>query len=527
MPRPSDLGLPPKFRDWRKGQEKTWEQLHYDNARFSILNTPVGSGKSLTAMASALLDADSDRRTAYLTVTKQLQEQVLEDFESSGVTDIRGRDNYICNINEAHTAATAKCTAGIWCSRQRKKGADGPCDFYDQKRDAAASNIVLSNYAFWLHDEESQTLGQFHRLILDEGHRSASAIEQFASVEITDRDITEFGGTIPTQRDMQDRWKVAMLDAIQRTIEDRKPKSGDKITGQHLAWMRRAKDMQRKMQRLCRLSAQEWLCSRKGKSWRWELLNAGALAEPLLFRGASKVVLVSATVNRKTLELLGVNSSGIRLVEQDSTFPVARRPIYHWPVVRVSHGMDSVDRKRWIWAIDEIIGARQDRKGLIHSVSYARALEIVGASKFRDSGLFLVHRQGTPLQQVVDEFRRRKGAAILVSPAAAEGVDLPQSDCEYIIVPKMPFPDMRDPLIQAKKARDKDYIPYIVLQHVVQSVGRGMRSADDACESWILDGHFDWLRYGYHQYMPRWFHVALRTLPSRQPPPPPPPRIGS
>lgn len=523
MPRPADLGLPPKFSSWRKNQEKIWEQIHFNKNRFAILNAPVGSGKSAVAMASALLDAEEgdEHRSAYLTVTKQLQEQVLGDFETCGMVDIRGRSNYVCNIDESRDASTAKCTAGVWCSRT-KRGGDGPCDYYDQKRDAANSRIVLSNYAFWLHDEESQALGRFHRLILDEGHRASEAIEKFASVEITDREITEYGGQQPVKGQGQDRWKIAMLDAVQRTMEKRKPRPGDKLDWKLLEWLRHAKDLQRRLTRLCRLSAQEWLCSRVGRrAWRWELLNAGALAEPLLFRGASKVVLVSATVNRKTLELLGVKDPSIKLVEQDSTFPVSRRPIYFWPVTRVSHGMDSFDRKRWTDAIDAIITPRRDRKGLIHSVSYARALEIVAASKHRDSGLFVVHRKGVPLAQVVAEFKAKRGPAILVSPAASEGVDLPMDQCEYIIVPKMPFPDMRDPLIKAKKTRDKDYIPYIVLQHVVQSAGRGMRSADDTCECFILDDHFGWLKGGYYQYLPRWFQVALRTLPKREPPPAP------
>lgn len=527
MPRPIDLGLPPKFHTWRKGQEKAFEQVHFSRDRFVILNTPTGGGKSATSMASALLDSeDEDRRSMYLTATRQLQDQLLGDFESIGLTDIRGRDNYTCNIDETRTAATAKCTAGIWCKRTKRDNTDGPCDFYDQKREAADAGMTLSNYAFWLNDEETQTLGKYHRLILDEAHKAPEQIERFAAVEISDKEIVEYGGVVPVKGQMQDRWKVAMLDALQQTVEKTRPKEG-RVDGKMLAWLRRAKDLERRLKRLCRLSAHEWLCSRIGKTWKWELLNPGALAESLLFRGASKVMLVSATVNRKTLDLLGVRSEGIRLVEQDSTFPVARRPIYYWPVTRVGQGMDFADRRRWYRAIDEIIEPRLDRKGLIHSVSYARALEIARASKFRDSGLFVIHEKGRSLADVVAEFKARKGAAVLITPAAMEGVDLPLELCEYIIIPKMPFPDMGDRLVQQKKLRDKDYIPYIVLQHVVQAVGRGMRSAEDQCESFILDAHFQWLKGGYYQYMPRWFHVALRTVDRDADPPAPLQRLAA
>lgn len=519
MPTPTQIGLPRKFRHWRKGQEKAFERVHFSKNRFAILNSPVGSGKSGIAMASAILDsAASDDpesyRTLYLTANRHLQDQVRDDFKSTGLVDIRGRDNYTCDIDPARTAAYAKCTAGLWCNRMKRDG-DGPCEFYDQKRAASDSKMTLSNYAFWLHDEESQSLGRYRRIILDEAHRAPEQIEKFASVEIRDQDQIEIlGGVFPIPRalEQEDRWKVVMLEAVGQAQEKRRASMVVTGSGSNIAWMRKAKDLERRLKRLCRLSAREWLCSRSGRSWKWDLLNPGLLAEQLLFRGASKIVLASATVNHKTLDLLGVDSRGIKIIEQDSTFPVARRPIYYWPVARVGQNMEYADRRRWARAIDEILEPRQDRKGLIHSVSYQRALEIIAQSKFRDSGLFVVHKKGQRMSDVVAEFKSRRGPAWLVTPAATEGVDLPLDLCEFIIIPKMPFPDMRDRLVQIRKTRDKDYIPYLVLQAVVQAVGRGMRSAEDSCESFILDGHFGWLKAGYYQYLPRWFQVALRTL---------------
>lgn len=512
-PTPADLGLSDKFSQWRKGQFRAFEGIVYTKQRFTELITPCGSGKSATYMASSMIS--DDERTAILTATRSLQDQLLDDFLVTGLVDIRGRDNYICNIDESKTAGNAKCTAGVFCSRMKRQSADGPCDYYDQKFDASRGQRVNTNYAFWLHDEESASLGQFHRLILDEAHKAPEEIERFAQVVLTSDELKQFGIEPPKTSHSQGQWKIYALDRVQATMHRRLPGKSDLVTGSHLTWLRKGKAIAKKLARLCRLSEHEWLFSHAGRAYRWDLLEPAALAEDLLFRGARKIVLASATVNKKTIQLLGVDPSLVKVIEQDSTFPVRNRPIYFWPVARVGMSMSSLDMQYLIRAIDQIIESRLPRKGIIHAVSYRFAQAIVEKSKFAGKGVFLLDDRKTPTAQVVAEFRRRKDGAVLVSPAVQEGLNFPGQEAEFQIIAKMPFPDRRDPLIQAKTKRDRDYIPYVVLQNVVQAAGRIVRSETDVGETWILDGHFTWLRGGYYHYLPRWFSVAIRTLGQR------------
>lgn len=510
--KPRHIGLPAKFKDWRKGQERAIRSLLFSDQRFKILNIPVGGGKSATYMANALIN-DSDR-TAVVTSTRALQEQLNTDFESIGLQDIRGRQNYVCDIDESRTAADAKCTAGAFCDRSKIGG----CGFYDTRNAAKESRIVSTNYSYWLHDQESANIGFFGSLVLDEAHVAPESIERFAAVSISDSELRRHGLTTP-DRNIH-RWGPTAIGLLQeRRYQIRT--DARVMTHSKADQLRELMDLEKKIARLCRLSEHEWLMSRKGSRYRWDLINPASLAEDLLFRGATNVVLSSATVNKKTIELLGVDSKNVKVIEQDSTFPVNRRPIYYWPVARAGYKMDQLAQRRMREAIDAVISERLDRKGVIHSVSYARTLEIVRNSKFRDSDIFLVHEQGRDLDTVLKEFRRRGPGTVLISPAITTGIDLPYDQCEYAIIPKMPFPDMRDALVKAKKERDKDYLSYITLQHLVQSVGRGMRAADDYCECFILDAHFGWLKGGYWTYLPRWFQNAIRTLPAREAPPRP------
>src|SRR3972149_5061125 len=143
MRTPLSIGLPSKFREWRKGQDRALKDLLYSSKRFDMLTTPTGSGKSATYMGVAAVD--EDRRVCVMTATRALQDQLFTDFSSMGLVDMRGRQNYACAIDEV-TAAEAVCTVGKYCEFMKVAG----CDFYDQRRLAAASRVVVTHYPYWL-----------------------------------------------------------------------------------------------------------------------------------------------------------------------------------------------------------------------------------------------------------------------------------------------------------------------------------------------------------------------------------------
>lgn len=519
---PSHFGLPAKFSSWRRGQERAIRSLLFTDSRFVAMVLPLGFGKTPTYMAYAGLNSDEER-TAVLTATKSLQTQASEDFEEMGLVDMRGRNNYTCDVNPRVTAERGVCTAGIYCSNSKF----GPCGYYDAKRDAAASALVITNYRYWLHDEEAGGLGYFSNLVCDEGHDAPQQISSFAAVSLSGRELALWGLPEPPYKRKTKAiatWANQALYVLEHKTTER---GGSEESRRDLIGLKR------KLARLCRLGDREWVQSGgRAKGWRWDLVDPGVLSEDLLFRGAERVILVSATVRAKTLQMLGVRADQIKLIEQDSTFPVRRRPVYYVPVAKMSVNKTTAEEyRRWHQAQDDIIGARLDRKGIIHSHSYERARQIVNGSKFRDSGVFVLHEPehvtGIPTDEVIRRFRHRAPPCVLVSPAVSTGVDFPLDECEYQIIPKVPWPDFRDPLVKARQSRDKTYPAYVALQSLVQMTGRGMRSEEDQCECFVLDAHFGWMRYAYGDFMPRWFTSAIRTLDAKSPIPSPPPILAA
>jgi len=75
---------------------------------------------------------------------------------------------------------------------------------------------------------------------------------------------------------------------------------------------------------------------------------------------------------------------------------------------------------------------------------------------------------------------------ILIGPNFVEGIDLPDDQCRFIIIAKLPIP-RTDGLIRCRMQKDPRYIDKIVVKAIVQMMGRGTRSETDWCEIFCPD----------------------------------------
>lgn len=245
-------------------------------------------------------------------------------------------------------------------------------------------------------------------------------------------------------------------------------------------------------------------------------------AESMLFRGIEQVVLVSGTIRPKGAELLGIKREEMLFLEFPSTFPVARRPIIFLPTARMSARMPDKELQKMYRQVGAVANARADRKGLLHSVSHSRKKEFSEALGLMGMGRVLI----TPglgsqaVAEAVERFRKAKPPCLINTPSVETGVDFPLDAAEYCIVPKLPFPDIRGPVMKARMAIDKDYANYLTALRLVQMTGRGMRSREDRFESFILDAHAWWFVWGHKSLFPQWWLNAFRKV-DRIPAPPP------
>lgn len=195
-----------------------------------------------------------------------------------------------------------------------------------------------------------------------------------------------------------------------------------------------------------------------------------------------------------------------------STFDPSRRPIYIHPIAEMTRKNEDHARPLIAAAIEKVVAKHPDDKILIHTVSYALNRFIEDQLRQGDS-LFRVvtYNAANEKQRAIDRYLSQPGSVFL-APSLDRGIDLPGDDCRVIVVCKVPFPSLGDKQISARMHSKGGQTWYSVktIRSLVQMTGRGMRSADDFCESYILDKMFlesIWRRN--RNLLPKWWSDAL------------------
>lgn len=510
MRTPRDLGLPAKFAGWRPHQRDAVLTIASSGDGYDALNAPTGSGKSaIYASIAALLEG----RTIILTSTKSLQSQLVEEFRS--YADIRGQVNYPCELEHGRIQVDeAICHFGVPCAL---KG--GGCTYFDAYRRAIGARVVITNYAYWLSVHEyGEGLGGFDFMVCDEAHNALDEIGAHLSTRITDQEIDAFLERTRPQGGRKEwhAWASSQLLQLEPKlaieIEDLKRR------GSNRSLLRRIHDLKRVVKKLHEVqaiaeSSQRWVHEDKD-SLTWTPVWPGR-ASQVLFRGIKKVLLVSATITPKALELLGL--SDFRFHEYPSTFAIANRPVVHLRTgVKLRHDTDRLGLKTWLDKIDQVIQFRFDRKGIVHTVSYARRDYILENSRFR--GAMITHGR-RDARFKIEEFKRAKAPAILVSPSLDTGIDLPYDQARWQIISKVPFPDSRSPVHAARHEDDPDFGMHEAITTLVQASGRIVRAPDDFGETFICDDQILWVVPKYRRFFPRWWLEAYRPNVMVTPPP--------
>lgn len=498
---PADLLLPPKFTSYRPGQLDCIMGLVESSNRFSLLSANTGAGKSIIYMSYGRITGG---RVLILTGTKGLQAQLLTDFSSMGLVEIKGRGNYSCpHYGTCDEPGKLDCVCPL--SEQSL------CTYQCAVDRASGAEFVVANFAYWMSlakYSDGDALGTFDVVIIDEAHTAPDWLADFCSLDIDTRETRAMGAPpVLKDDDTFDNW-AGWLREVERAARSEAGSTGDKREKARL------NTLSADVGRVAASIESTTLARINGDhdahyNWAFERYNGGVKVSPVwaheyaeeyLFRGIPRVVLCSATLSPSTGKYLGIPPGSYDYHETDSGFDPARRPFIYIPTTRVDYRMSEGQVRQLVNRIDAIIGARLDRKGIIHARSYARAKEIANRTRHKD--LVFIH-DTRDARQVIAEFKRHKGAAVLISPSVEEGYDFPGDECRYQVVVKVPFVDGRQPVIKARSTMDPTYTNYLTVQSLVQMAGRAMRSAQDACENFILDDHWVW--FSAKGEFPTWF----------------------
>lgn len=525
--RPSDLGLPARFKEFRRypgfDQLQMAAELALAAERFQVANLPTGAGKSLTAVTAAHLRGG---RFLVLTGTKNLESQYFDDGLVQGI--IHSHRNYRCaSFREDADDPEFRCA---WPRNQ--------CLWMKDVEAVLAARGSVTNYAYWLaiaRYGDPDLLGAFDYLILDESHSAPQWLTDALAVTITASRLNRvFRMSQPKIPDYSDDkqglarisrylpWlnELAVL-GLKRLSEIPQSERSERRKVERLvgdiAWISRVP---------AALESGEYkepwvVCQHADSSApgvtftpRW----GSDFAEQFLFRQIPHVLLTSATVTRDHARYLGIPDSGssMRYREAPSPFDVRRRPIIWVPTVRVDYRMS--DGGKWkLWRqIDDIIEQAIEQRagaGIIHTGSYERNQEMVRSLE-RYGPLIITHRKDS--RDFRDQFERflqksRRGEfAVFASPRIQEGVNLPDADCRWqVILKAMAAIDARDPLTKAR-LDDPRYRNLVTAEGIKQMCGRPVRGEDDFATTIVVDDYWKVVR-GQCPFE-EWFRAAFQEL---------------
>jgi ATP-dependent DNA helicase DinG len=111
---------------------------------------------------------------------------------------------------------------------------------------------------------------------------------------------------------------------------------------------------------------------------------------------------------------------------------------------------------------------------------------------------------------VIAEHVNSVNPTVLISPSLNTGLDLKDELSRLQIIVKVPYPDLSDRWIKAKKDSDQSWYIWQTVLELEQAYGRSVRSKQDYADTYILDSRFLYFLNKNRSMFADWFVEALR-----------------
>ena len=135
--------------------------------------------------------------------------------------------------------------------------------------------------------------------------------------------------------------------------------------------------------------------------------------------------------------------------------------------------------------IKEICTFHENDKGIIHT--HNNTITKFLAEKLLDKR-FLIREPGVRNEILLEQHIENDDPTVLVSPSMSHGVDLKDKLARFQIIVKAPFLPTKDKRIEKLMKDDFHWYTNKMLCTLIQACGRTIRSKEDHCITYILDG---------------------------------------
>lgn len=463
----------------------SWLAENWD-AQVLCLNVPVGGGKSAIAKAVAEVEG---RGCHIITPSNILVDQYCSTYPKHNA--LKGRTHYSC-----HGIATFSCQEWVDISGEE---ACNNCPYTEAKNRALQESTFFNPMSMYFLTLNAKWATP-KTLIVDEAHTLSGMLLQMCGTRMRkseyrfNEEHTNEVTLVPWLR--QQLRKLAELAKIYK-----------KDNKKFLQVTREISNLQLTLNGLSE-NAQNyaiWIEDGRFKGRPEQFLNIRPIRPPQFvvrkLLSARRIILMSGTLfDTDIKDLLG--DTPYKMLDLPSPIPVANRIVQYSPV---SFPMNKdTDGYRIVQAVEDEIKKHPTYNALVH-VTYALSKRL--APQFR---IPILYNDQTNKDEVLDEFKRRGG--VFLAAGCAEGVDLPGDMCRLNIIPKLPFPDLSDPVVRKRKAVDGGEIWYQLqtFKTLIQQIGRSTRGETDWSLTIVKDPNFPRLYSRIKEFLPKSFKEAIK-----------------
>jgi ATP-dependent DNA helicase DinG len=235
-----------------------------------------------------------------------------------------------------------------------------------------------------------------------------------------------------------------------------------------------------------------------------------------LFERCFKTLVMSATIlNPKAFcKTIGLNIDDVKFIQVESDFPIQNRPIYPLNIAHLNYNNLQLQETRLsiAKAVDNIMTVHGKDKGIIHTTSYKQLNFIRENISVNNSYRLLVTDPDIQREDVIAEHVNSTKPTVLISPSFYTGIDLKDELSRFQIITKIPYPNLSDRWINAKREIDDEWYRWQTALRLVQASGRSVRSREDWAKTYILDSAFGSFIFRNSNIFPDWFKQAIRSI---------------
>ena len=494
----------------------------FDKHKFVICSAPTGSGKSFI---SKTLANNSDEPTdnfkdliksytafkidqtgSYmnedeckkeppagafaLTITKTLQDQYKDLFDDTVL--LKGKTNYQSTIDPSINVELESLIIPKKILDDHRQ--NNLCPYHNDRNDALTNKFAALNYKMFL--ALPNHVKKRNYIICDEASELEDEIIKQFSIAIDIKALRKLSVKIFPLSSTKPKTVRKWIGDIQLTIHESISQLHDRLkaglTQRDWGKLQYLKNMHRT---LCLIDETWQKCEyivqvEDRDNIKLTPLKVDTLTK-YIFSYADKILLMSATVidHRNLAKSLGITD--YKYIESDSTFDPKNAPIYISQTNKLNHANLQKALPTIVEQIQNICDTHKGEKGIIHTHTnhITNYIQTHIRDRSYESCRFLFRDQLTTNEDILKQHEESKEPTVLVSPSLGLGIDLKGDLARFQIIVKAAYLPLGDNRIKKMFEQDKNWYTNKMLSNLIQQCGRGIRSKDDYCVTYVLDAN--------------------------------------